>query len=82
MNIVNNIREFLYNKKYFISFFETYIHAFNFNSLLALNDSLMELDFSQFRLNIKGRNFVVKKMLKNEILVDGIIEKVEYKYHE
>lgn len=82
MNIVNNIREFLYNKKYFISFFETYIYAFNFNSLLTLNDSLMELDFSQFRLIIKGRNFVVKKMLKNEILVDGIIEKVEYKYHE
>lgn len=82
MNIVNNIREFLYNKKYFISFFENFIHAFNFNDLITLNDTLIELDFNSFRLIIKGKNFVIKKMLKNEILVEGIIEKVEYKYHE
>lgn len=82
MNIVNNIREFLYNKNYFISFFETYIHVFNFNNLITVNDSLAEFSFNDFKLVIIGKNFIVKKMLKNEILINGIIEKVEYKYHE
>lgn len=82
MNIINNIREFLYNQNYFVSFFENFVHAFNFNNLIILTDALIELDFNKFILMIKGNNFVVKRMLKNEILVEGIIEKVEYKYHE
>lgn len=82
MNIINNIREFLYNQNYFVSFFDQFIHIFNFNNLVVLTDTLIELEFNEFRLLLRGKNFIVKKMLKNEILVKGMIEKTEYKYHE
>lgn len=78
MKALNNIRNFLYSKDYFINFFEDYIHVFNFTKLSSISNELVSFEFISFRILIKGNDFVVKRMLKNEILIQGRIKSVEY----
>lgn len=78
MKVLNNIRNFLYSKDYFINFFDDCIHVFNFTKLLNISNDSVSFDFVDFKVLVKGSDFVVKRMLKNEILIKGKIKKVEY----
>ena len=79
MKIVNNLRNFLTDKEYYIDIFDNNLHAFNYIKLLKLNDSVVELRFEKFDLEIKGSNIKIKEMNNNEILVSGIIDNVRIK---
>ena len=79
MKIINNLRDFLVDKEYYIDIFENNLHAFNYLKLLKLNDSVVELKFEKFNLEIKGSNMKVKEMNNNEILVSGTIDIVRIK---
>ncbi len=81
MKALDNIKNFLYCKDYFVNIFENYIHVFNFEKLLNISESLLEFEFLNFKIAIVGESFVVKKMLKNEILVQGKLKKMEYEYY-
>lgn len=80
MKALDNIKDFLYSKDYFINIFENNIHLFNFIKLIEITSDEIKVDFENFKINIKGTNFVVKKMLKNEILIWGKINYMEYIY--
>ena len=82
MKTVNTIKNFLYSKDYFINLFENNIHIYNFEELVNISDVLIELRFARFNVKVYGKNFVVKKMCKNEILVQGIVKKLEHEYYE
>ena len=82
LKALDNIKNFLYCKDYFINIFENNIHIFNFKNLINISDNVLEFEFANFKITINGKNFVVKKMLKNEILIQGEIKKMEYEYYE
>lgn len=82
MNIVNNIKEFLYNKQYFINFYENYIHLYNFQEIESISSGEINVKFAQFRMIITGLNFVVARLENNEMLIKGKINKAEYHYYE
>lgn len=82
MNIVNNIKEFLYNKQYFINFYENYIHLYNFQEIESISSGEIKVKFAQFRMIITGLNFVAARLENNEMLIKGKINKAEYHYYE
>ena len=82
MNIVNNIKEFLYNKQYFINFYENNIHLYNFQEIESISSGEINVKFAQFRMIITGLNFVVARLENNEMLIKGKINKAEYHYYE
>lgn len=78
MKALYSIRNFLYSKDYFINFFENNIHIFNFVKLLNISNDIIAFEFEEFKIIIKGESFVVKKMMKNEMLIQGKVKMVEY----
>ena len=79
MLMIENIKNYLYDKKYFINFYDDYIHIFNYIKLLDFNDTKVSLEMSDFTVNIKGEKLFVTKMTSNEILIKGIINDMEIK---
>lgn len=71
MLMVNNIKNYLYDKKYFINLFDNYIHVFNYLKLLKFSNDEVSLQLEFFILNIKGNNLFITKMTNNEILIKG-----------
>ena len=79
MKIVNNIRNFLEDKEYYIDIFDNKLHAFNYLKLLKLSDSEIILKFEKFLLEIKGNNLKVRQMNNVEILLSGDIDDMRFK---
>lgn len=82
LKALDNIKNFLYCKENFINLFENNIHVFNFVNLINISEISAQFEFGNFKVSISGEGFIVKKMLKNEILIQGKIKKMEYEYYE
>ncbi len=80
MNIINNIKNFLYDQKYFISIYDEKIHLFNYETIIKFSDQNLIFKFELFKLIIKGEKLIVKKLFNNEVLIDGLVESVNFDY--
>lgn len=79
MRIINNLKDFLEDKEYYIDIFDNKLHAFNYVKLLKISDTNIELKFEKFILEIKGINIKILQMNNTEILVTGTIDNVRIK---
>lgn len=80
MHIKDNLVNFLYDKEYFISMYDNYIHIFNYKELISLTSNLIILKLEKFNLSIKGDDLFIIRMLPNELLIKGIIKNVGIDY--
>ena len=80
MHIKDTLINFLYDKKYFISIYDDFIHVFNYKELISLTSKLIILKMDKFNLEIKGDNLFINKMFTNEILIKGTIKNVGISY--
>ncbi len=79
MKMIENIKDFLIDKDYYIDIFEDKLHVFNYKKLLKLNDETIELLFEQFVLEVKGNNVKIIEMNDKELMISGVIEDVRIK---
>ena len=68
MHIKDTLINFLYDKEYFISIYDNFIHVFNYKDLISLTNKLVILKLDKFKLEIK------------EILIRGVIKNVGINY--
>lgn len=80
MHIKDSLINFLYDKDYFINIYDEYIHVFNYQELISLSSNKIILKMESFKIEVKGDNLFITKMLPNEILIKGRISKVEFSY--
>lgn len=73
-------KSFLYDLDDFITIYENHIHIFNYQKLNKLSNTEIDLNFKKFRINIIGTNLKIKKMTKQELLIIGIIERLDFIY--
>lgn len=80
MKMKNILENFLYDKKYFITMFDDYIHIYRFNKLLKLSNNEIVLSINNFIYKIIGENLFIKQMTKDEILIKGIVKETKKEY--
>mgnify|MGYP000023715205 FL=1 len=80
MHIKDTLVNFLYDKEYFISIYDNFIHVFNYKELISLTSKLVILKLDKFKLEIKGEDLFITKMVSNEILIRGVIKNVGINY--
>ena len=76
MHMKENLINFLYDKEYFITIYEGFIHIFNYKELVSLSSHKISLKMENFKLEITGNDLFITKMLPNELLIKGNIKKV------
>ena len=80
MHMKDNLINFLYDKKYFINIYDEFIHVFNYRQLVSISSKKIVLKMKTFKIEVTGDNLFITRMLPNEILIKGIIGKVEFSY--
>jgi len=75
-----NLKNFLFDLDDFITIYENHLHVFNFKKLNKLSDEEIILSLAKAEIIIKGNNLKIKIMTKQELLINGQIMKVEFKY--
>lgn len=80
LNFINGFKNFLYDTDNFISIYDNYLHVFNYEKIDVLKNEYIEIKIKDKKVYIYGNNLKIKKLTKNEILILGVINKLEFYY--
>lgn len=75
--MLDRISNFIDNNEFKFTVYEDKIHFLNFKRIISLEDNFISIISNNKRISITGKNFSLKKILKDEMLITGIITKIE-----
>lgn len=78
MHIWANLQNFLYDKEYFLAYFNNSLYVYNFNKVYLITKDRIIIDFNNKKLQIKGKNLFLRKSCGTELLIAGEIKEVKY----
>ena len=76
----NNLKNYFVDNNYVINIYENYFHIYKFTKINHLSDDEIIIEINNFKVIIKGKDFLVSKMLDNEILIKGSISDMRFVY--
>lgn len=82
MNILNNIKNFLYDRNYFIGFYKENIYIFNYIAIPIFSDQEIKISFEEFNIMLKGNNLKIIKMEDKELLINGNVKNIGINYEK
>lgn len=78
MHLYKTMKNFLMDFDYYIDIYKEKIHVFNYIDIEKLTSTEIILAMPSFTLTLKGISFVVKRLEKREILIEGTLEDVRF----
>ncbi len=73
----NFISNYINDKEFKFTVYNNKIHIINFKRIITLEDNYISLLSQNKKVNIKGNNLVLNKLLDNELLIKGNISNIE-----
>lgn len=80
LHFKDSLKNFLFDLDNFITIYENTLHVFNYKKLEKLSSDEIIIYLDNKIINIKGTNMKIKQMTKQELLIKGVILKVEFLY--
>ncbi|MCI8777815.1 MAG: hypothetical protein HFI86_00495 [Bacilli bacterium] len=77
MKIIDNFREYMVNNEFVINIYNDKINIINYTSLGTIDDNKISVNSDDKNILITGEKLVLKKLLNDEILISGVIKKIE-----
>ena len=74
------LKNYVKSEEYYIIIYSNYIYLYNYTDIIKFTDNFISLKLEKFIINIYGRDLLITKMEKKELLIKGIINKVEKIY--
>lgn len=75
--MINQISNYIQNKTFYFTVFKDKIHIQNYKKIITLEENYLSITAENQRINITGKEFTLKKLVDNELLISGIINKIE-----
>lgn len=75
--MINRIKEYIKDNQFKITFVNNCINIINYDKIIELNDKEITVMNNKNVVMIRGNNLKLTKLLDNEILITGLINKIE-----
>lgn len=73
----NILYNYINDKEFRLTVYENKIHIINFKRIITLEDNYISLLSQNKKINIRGINLLLAKLLDNELLIKGNISSIE-----
>ena len=80
MHLKDNIKNFIFDQGYYVSFYQDCIYFYNFVRIEYVFKSKSKIIFDNFILELEGDNFFVEKIVSKELLLKGVIKELKIIY--
>ena len=77
MKIINNFRSFLLEDNFEIHIYKNKIDILNYTSMGHFDSNKIIVYSDSGYITIKGKDLVVTRLLKDEVLITGLIDGIE-----
>ena len=78
MHIWTNLQKFLYDKDYFLAYFNNSLYVYNFTKVYFITSKKIVLEIGDRKLTVIGKDLILKKSCGNELIIYGTIKGVNY----
>lgn len=75
--MLEKISNFINDKEFRFTIYENQIHIINYKKIISLEDDKIIIQGNQRIINIKGNNFKLEKLLNEELLCIGQVQRIE-----
>ena len=73
-----NIRHFISDTSFQMIYMNNYLDLVNYKDIVSMDLNKIILELDNRKLIIKGKNLTIKKLLENEMVIDGEIITMEF----
>ena len=77
MKLFNDIRNLISEDNFKIIIYDNYIDIINYSKIINISDSLLTIK-SNKKILIYGKNLKINKLLDDELLIMGKVDKILY----
>lgn len=78
--MLSRVKDYILDQEFRLTLLEHRVFAINFSKILSLEETRVSFLTSYGRIVVKGRNFVLQRLLESEVLIGGEVEGVEVFY--
>ena len=76
MNVLSNLRNFLYANENFIALYNNKIYLYNISKIITLKEDNVIVLFNDKIITINGSNLKTYKYYDKELILSGLIERI------
>ena len=76
---LNNIRKYILEEDFKLILMQNKLNIINYIELIDFNDYEIKIKYINGFLLINGNNLILKKILNDELLIEGNINKIEFR---
>lgn len=80
LHINENLKNFIFDLSNYIALYDDCFYAFNYQELIRVSKTSIILKFNTFKVEIEGNDFIISKMTKQELKINGKISNMRFTY--
>ncbi len=77
MNIISKIKTYILEDEFKVIFLNGRVNIVNYKQILDITDNKITLQYNEGKIIVNGQNLVISKLLKDEVLITGVIKSLE-----
>ena len=76
----NDIKNSFFEENFKVIYLNKKINIVNYKKIEHFDSNKIEISYNNGLIKILGNKLVIKKLLKDELLINGLIEKLEFRW--
>lgn len=78
--MLKDIRSYILDNKFKINIYENNIDIVNYKEIDHFDDKIIIVRHEKGILTVKGENLIITKLVEDELLINGKIRNIEFKW--
>ncbi len=78
--MLSRVKDYILDQEFRLTLLENRFFAINFSKILSLEETRVSFLTSYGRVVVKGKDFVLQRLLEEEVLVGGEVDGIEVFY--
>ena len=79
LNLLNNLKDIVLKEQFKINYIQDKLNIVNYKDIAHFDNNKIIVNYTDGSIVIGGKNLVISKMVSDELLIEGKIEKIEFR---